>query len=173
MTTPQTQIVNFIKLTKLEKKVLILLSQQRTSSYTYEEFPEGNNAEGIAKLVFGEAVFNRERRGGHYCDDITLCYAAKSSLSRIFQSLFKKGLVAKCKPRRRGGIVTAQDGVDHVIHYYSPNAWKWLQGCWISEHGNILYDKRCCHSLPYKCHQWYMLTPYGKQIVESLKGASP
>ena len=51
---------------------------------------------GIAELVYGEEVFNRERRGGPKLQmGPKICYAAKSSLSRSLNGLWKKGIVKK------------------------------------------------------------------------------
>ena len=62
-------LVNLIKLTKLERKVLAALSEsnlQEDEKWGY--YPsEGSNVEGIAKRVYGGEVLGCEKRGGHIC----------------------------------------------------------------------------------------------------------
>jgi len=165
--TPQNQDVNSIKLTKLEKKVLTALLELKPQ----EEYcpKEGNNIEGIASIVYGEEVFGCERRGGHACVDLSVCYAAKSSLSRALKSLWKKGLVKKCKP---------------IYESY------WVKG---NESGVGFYNRELVHlravsidfdryrieeisvkHLPDRTHVWWLLTEKGiKYAKEGLAETKP
>lgn len=84
--------INFIKLTKLERKVLIVLfNSPRREEYkgSFHKLPEGCDTQSIAKGIY-EDPFSRHDH---------LKASVRSSLSRILNNLWKKGLIFKCYPR--------------------------------------------------------------------------
>lgn len=157
---------NLIKLRKMEKKVLIALLQPNKTEYNYPK--EGNDMKGIAEIVYGQKVLNCERIGEHYCENLSVCYSAKSYLSNILNELFRKGLVKKCSPN---------------YHYYwqkkdefesdSTGSWrkelKGLQARWYESTsgqfiiGNISLDRWT--RLPTNTKFWWILTDKGKEIA--------
>ena len=159
MTEPM-QNVNLIKLTKLERKVLQSFKTQPKD----EEYPEGHNLEEIATVVFGKDVLNVERRGGHYCTGISICYAAKSSLSRTLKQLHQKGLVKKCIPVYNRGWIKREDVDGSPICFYGTKdkalkvTSKNDSGLWVVEWLSFRY-------LPSGCHVWWMLTDKAKGLV--------
>jgi len=130
-------------------------------------YPEGNDIRGIAKLVYGEEVLDRVRRGGHYCSDVSLCFAAKSSLSRTLKNLWEKGLVKKCKPIRRYGWFKENKELDRASFYGV--LWQFLKAVSINENGLFVVEKIDFKTLPWKCHVWWMVTDKGKSLAEKLK----
>jgi len=154
--------VNLCKLTKLEKKVLAALSKQRVERMFH--YPEGNDITGIAKLVYGEEVLDCARRGGHHCSDVSLCFAAKSSLSRTLNRLYQTGLVKKCKPIRHYGWFKRNNELDRGGFYGI--LWKFLKTVSINEKGLFVVEKLNFKDLPWKCHVWWMLTDRGRKLAE-------
>lgn len=56
-------------------------------------FPnEGNNTEGIARLVWGNNAFENVLDGARLKDSV------RATLTRALNNLYKKGLVVKAKP---------------------------------------------------------------------------
>ncbi len=166
-------MVNSIKLTKLERRVLKALFEKRVAEYG--NYPnEGNNVEGITKIVYGDRALNCEKAGGHYVSDVSVCYSAKSSLSRTLKSLWMKGMVKKCHPRYRR-------------YWHKPNEWNrervgggfygadlmGLDASWINEEG-ISYTNYIRASgfsqLPHRTRVWWILTDKGKDVVEEITG---
>ena len=168
-TTTQNQTVNLIKLTKLERKILSALLEGRKPScpeLAEYEFSEGNNYEGIAKSVYGNSVLHRWKRGGHFCDGVSICYAVKSSLCRSLKSLFEKGMVKKCHPIYRRGWRKAE--YPEETSFYDRKLSSVLRAVSINEDGKdrvesiILQWKK----LPYRCHVWWMLTEKGEKYAK-------
>jgi hypothetical protein len=153
-------MVNSIKLTKLERDVLLVLSQAPDSEY----YPEGNDIYSIAKKVFGDAVLDCERRGGHHCSDLRLAHAAKSSISRTLKNLFHKGLVKRCIPIYHYGWtrVHFRDGTTNGF-YGKLRDLQFLKAASINEHGLCVVEKLAFKELPDRCHVWWILTEKGKQ----------
>lgn len=159
--------VNSIKLTKLEKKVLAALSKGKPRE-EYQYHPEeGNDTRGIAELVFGKEVFHCERRGGQYCFNITLCYAAKSSLSRVLKSLWLKGLVKRCRPIYRYGWHKADE--DLGPFYGKMRLMQFLRVVSIDEKGMFHLQELHFKQLPYRCRVWWMLTEKGKELAREVQ----
>ena len=167
MSGQTVESVNFIKLTKLEKNVLKALNQPQTEDTKY--YPCGNHVLGIAKIVYGETVLNCERRGGHYCSDVSLAYAAKTVLSRVLNGLWKKGLVKKCKPIYHYGWETFEDR-DGSIHgcYGKIHELKFLRCVWLNESKLWHIEKLPFKDLPVYCHVWWMLTEKGEHVLKEV-----
>ena len=162
----ESKSVNSIKLTKLEKRVLEALSQPRSKD-KYEHYPdEGNDQKGLGKLVFGDDVLNCERRGGHFCSDISMCYATRSSLSRILKQLFLKGLVKRCEPIYYYGWTPRYD--ENSCGYYGKTK-RFLRAISI-EYGRYKIEEWPFRELPYRCHVWWILTEKAKHVLADLKG---
>jgi hypothetical protein len=109
--------VNSIKLTKLEKSVLKALAQPCPREHS-KGYPEGSDEYGIAATVWGSDVLNTEKRGGYFCGDVSLAYAARSSLSRVLKRLLFRGLVKKCKPVYQRGWVRGMLPSGEKYGYY-------------------------------------------------------
>ena len=126
-------MVNSIKLTKLERKVLKALFEKRVTEYgSYPD--EGNNVEGIAKIVYRDQVLNCEKAGGHKISNLSVCYSAKSSLSRVLNRLVKKGLVKRCTPYYHGRweVADKERGSGGFWYRRLLN----LSSCWVDEEGD-------------------------------------
>lgn len=164
MTEERAISVNLPKLTKLDKRVLDALSTPQDKE-EYITFPkEGIGFQGIAKRVYGEAVLNCETRGGPYVENLTICYSAKSSLSRTLKKLWKNGLVKKCVPKYRRYWCIEDDGGG----FYSVRL-SGLYASWINENGVYCTDliwTRKYASLTYRSKIWWILTQLGKDRVK-------
>ena len=168
-------MVNSIKLTKLERRILEVLSKQRPRE-SYDYYPEeGNDTRGIASMVYGEKVLKRERVGGNYCSDISIAYSAKSSLSRALKSLWNKGLVKRCKPRYRRYWHKPDDWDrerGRSIGFYGADLMG-LNDSWVNEKGIYCTDYIRASSfskLPRRTKEWWILTDSGKDVFEELTG---
>ncbi|MFW9890307.1 MAG: hypothetical protein ACFFER_19165 [Candidatus Thorarchaeota archaeon] len=85
--------VNFMKLTKTEERVLVALLEP-ASTKTYALYPDkGNDQAGIGKIIYGYHAQSPYRGQGY-----RLRFSVKTMLSRSLNSLWKKGLVFRCKP---------------------------------------------------------------------------
>lgn len=154
-------LVNLIKLTKLERKVLLALSKPTPQEKCGYYPSEGNNVKGIAKCVYGEEVLDCESRGGYYVQNLGVCYAAKSSLSRVLKRLWEKGLVKKCKPIYESFWMKAGTG-----RYGGPGYWRrqlmYLKAVSIIS-GRYHVEEVSANQLPDRTHIWWMLTEKGKE----------
>jgi hypothetical protein len=152
---------NLIKLTPLEKRVLIAVATpvKKESNYFYE----GYNTEGIASQVYGDEVLN------DYYHNLSICPAAKSTLSRTLKSLFNKGMVKKCKPHYRYRWGRYGDDEPDGPDYNFP--------CKDLEHLDARYKKDdkiidetirvpTFTSLPKRTHVWWMITDKGAAYLE-------
>ena len=160
--------VNSIKLTKLETKVLAALKKGKPKE-RFSHFPEGNDIQGIARIVWGDEVFNCAKRGGHYCSDVTLCYAAKSSLSRVLKKLWQYGLVKRCKPIYHYGWYKPyidQNGEKYSGFYGLIRELQFLRAISLTETGQYNVEKILFKSLPYHCRVWWILTDRGRKLAE-------
>uniref|UniRef100_A0A6M3LY08 Uncharacterized protein n=1 Tax=viral metagenome TaxID=1070528 RepID=A0A6M3LY08_9ZZZZ len=167
-------MVNSIKLTNLEGRVLEALSKQRPRE-SYEYYPkEGNDTCGLAAMVYGQGALNCERVGGNICSGVSVAYSAKSSLSRALKSLWMKGMVKKCHPRYRR-------------YWHKPNEWDrergdvgfygadltGLNASWVNEEGVHCTDyvrASGFSQLPHRTRVWWILTDREKDIVEDITG---
>ena len=163
-------MVNSIKLTKLERRVLKALFEKRVTEYgSYPD--EGNNVEGIAKIVYGDKVLHRERIGGHYVSNLSVCYSAKSSLSRVLKQLVKKGLVKRCTPYYHG----RWEGVDKEsgsVGFWNRRLLN-LSSCWVDEEGDWRKGTISIGRftvLPHGTRVWWVLTDRGKADLEEITG---
>jgi len=167
-------MVNSIKLTKLEGRILKALSKQRPRE-SYEYYPkEGNDTCGLASMVYGQRALNCERVGGNICSGVSVAYSARSSLSRALKSLWKKGIVKKCHPEYRR-------------YWHKPNEWNrermgggfygadltGLNASEVDEEG-VLYTNYIRASgfstLPHRTRVWWILTDSGKDVIEEITG---
>jgi hypothetical protein len=150
-----TEIVNLIRLTKLENHALEAIAQH----------DKGCNTLQIAKDVWGAPVLGREKRRGHNCYNMPLCYAAKSSLSRTLKQLWLKGLVVKCKPIHYYGWVKVTFKTGEKGAYWG-KARNFLRGMWFMDgqvySNEIEIDK---FDLPENCRVWYFITQKGKESM--------
>jgi hypothetical protein len=139
---------------------------ERKAKNGYSDYPEGNDIAGIAVIVFGKAVLHVERRGGSYCGDVSLCYSAKSSLSRSLKQLHQKGLVKKCFPVYERGWIIFDDRNGVKRRYYGVRN-KALKATWKDDKGLWVVEWLAFRSLPGGCHVWWMLTERGKDLIET------
>ena len=149
--------VNPARLTKLEKKALIALLNfpRRGESPTFT--PEGNNAKGIATVIYGAKAF--EERSSY------LTKSAKASMSRLLNNLWKKGLVLKCKPSYRS--------------FWCNDDWA-DKGFWMREYtgmcafhyraGNEFIAKEELDVWDYGTKVWWRLSNTGRDLIEEITG---
>lgn len=157
------EVVNLIKLTKLEKQVLVALLEGKPKG-EYDYYPdEGSDVKGIAKILYGSDVFGCERRGGRICMDLqgSVCYAVKASLSRTLKQLFRKGLVKRCKPIYASFWVKANPEYESGGYY--TRRIRYLRAISIHNGGKYRVEEIQCRELPERCHVWFMLTDEGKE----------
>lgn len=167
--------VNLIKSTKLGKieKLTLLALLEPKEHYMGDmgfKHPEGNDVEGIAGLVFGEKVLNCEKPGGHYCTGRSVCYSAKSSLSRTLHMLWLKGFVKYCKPIYRYAWHPADPESDSVGFYGKTS--KTLRCAELRGDGHLwttdeLFPLKT--ELPHRTHVWWKLTERGREKALELK----
>ena len=163
-------MVNSIKLTKLEGRVLNALFEKRVAEYgNYPD--EGNNVDGIAKIVYGDKVLNREKIGGPYVSNTSVCYSAMSSLSRVLTRLVKKGLVKRCTPYYHGSWEVADKERGSVGFWY--RRLLNLSSSWVDEEGDWRTDTIMIGRfarLPHGTRVWWILTDRGKDVFEEITG---
>lgn len=160
-------MVNSIKLTKLEGRILKTLTKERPRE-SIEYYPkEGNDTYGIASIVYGRDVLDPY-------SNASLTDSAKSSLSRALKSLWRKGMVKKCHPEYRR-------------YWHKPNEWNreimgggfysadlmGLDASWVNEEGVHCTDyvrASGFSQLPHRTRVWWILTDRGKDVFEEITG---
>jgi len=159
-------MVNSIKLTKLEGRILEALSKQRPRD-SYEYYPkEGNDTCGLASMIYGQKVLNCAQVGGHYCSNLSVAYSAKSSLSRALKSLWRKGMVKKCRPRYRRYWHKADEWQREagLGGFYGADL-TGLNASWLNEEGVHCTDYIWASGfseLPTRTRVWWIPTDVGK-----------
>lgn len=167
-------MVNSIKLTKLEGRVLKALSKQRPSE-SYEYYPkEGNDTCGLASMVYGQNVLNCAQVGGYYTSNLSVAYSAKSSLSRTLKNLWRKGIVKKCHPEYRSYWHKPDErGRERGdVGFYGADL-KGLNASWLNEEGDQCTDHIQAYSfsqLPPRTRVWWIPTDRGKDVIEEITG---
>lgn len=157
------QTVNSIKLTKLEKKVIIALFNSPQWIEPYKETrPEGNNVYGIAKQVYGESVLNPYQ-------DLSLKYSVRSSLNRILKHLWKRELVLKCRPNYYYSWEKVKDRNGTVIGWWGKTL-RYLRSYKYDERGSNFVSVPRFARLPDRTHIWWLLTDKGRDLAEELTG---
>ena len=171
--TPIEQTVNSIKLTKLERKILSAIFEGRKPScpeFAKYEVSIGSDYEGIAEIVFGDSVLHTDKKNGHFCTDLSVCYAAKASLCRSLKNLFKKGLVKKCHPiYRRGWQKPDEWDKEHGIGAFYTKVSEELRVTCVNEQGQTSNETLRIgqyQHLPHRCHVWWMLTEKGMKYAK-------
>ena len=167
-------MVNSIKLTKLEGRILKALSKQRPME-SYDYYPkEGNDTCGLASMVYGQQALNCERVGGRYVSNLSIAYSVKSSLSRTLKNLWKKGIVKKCLPeyRRYWHKPNERDRETIGGGFYGADL-KGLNASWINEDGvhcTSFIRASGFYSLPHRTRVWWIPTDRGKDVIEEITG---
>ena len=160
-------MVNSIKLTKLERRILKALSKKRPRE-SYEYYPEeGNDTYGIASIAYGRDVLNPYHNT--YLTD-----SAKSSLSRALKSLWRKGMIKKCLPRYRRYWHKPDDWNKErgVVGFYGADL-TGLNASWLNEKGVYCTDyirASGFSQLPHRTRVWWILTDRGKDVFEEITG---
>jgi hypothetical protein len=157
-------MVNSIKLTKLEGKVLRFLSENRQKE-EYEYPPEeGNDILHIASKIYGaEALTSNLWRTG-------VKESPKSSISRTLRALWNKGLVKVGKPHYRKYWCKCSDydkekgfgGGFNSVELVGLNV-AWLNNKEVYCTDYIRFFKRT--TLPLQTKKWWLLTDKGKEVA--------
>lgn len=153
MEAQTVQIVNSVKLTKLEQKILQSFSQPAKDEY----YPEGHSINEIALLIYGSKALTNYSIGNQIKAPV------KSSLSRSLKQLHHKGLVKKGVPIYRYGWIINEDLDGSAIKYYGKIE-SFLKATSKNDNGLWHVESLSFKSLPDGCHVWWMLTGKAKEF---------
>ncbi len=156
-----TETANLVRLTKTEKKILVVLLKQIEGD-KWTTYPRGNNAKEIARVVYGSKAIG----SGDYFNQ-----SSKVMMSRNLNKLWKKGLVLKCKPNYKALWHTreqtfASTGFEFRV-LTGLTAYKYGgHGEW---DGKYVKAEKMLHNTKV----WWMLTDEGAMIAEEIAGITP
>lgn len=162
------ETVNSIKLTKTEKKVLVvLLTPRKCEAITYP--PVGNDSAGIAFQIWGDKA-----KSPYFGMNETLSYSAKTRISRTLNSLWRKGLVLK-------GLPEYQYGYCPYTYFDDPGVFRQRDLVLLrvfDYSGETDYEIHAHSSdrhfqLPTNTKVWWMLSDNGINIAKEIAGANP
>lgn len=159
-------MVNLIKLTKLERKVLGALTQSKEDRY--DRYPkQGNDEYGLSQILF-PGSHDHYTGNGYYLEpgQRSITYPVRSSLSRVLNSLYRKGLVKKCSPAYRytwhkkdnegsGGYF----GKEYSLEMRVKEAG---QSTKLESFGQF-------RKLPRRVRYWWMLSGKGRELLDQLE----
>jgi len=162
------ETVNSIKLTKTERKVLVVLLTPREEEYcTYP--PHGNDSAGIALQIWGS-----EARSPYSGQGDTLSYSAKTRISRTLNSLWRKGLVLRGVPEYEYGYFDC-----YVLDEPKPLHYRDLVLLRVFDYSGYIDYEIHAHSsdrhfkLPTNTKVWWMLSDNGTNITKEIAGGDP
>lgn len=156
--------VNLIKLTKLERKVVVALLKPRKRGKYDPDYPkQGNDTYGLASIVYNEKGLDPYR-------NLSLTCAVKSSLSRVLNRLYRKGLVKKCKPIYRYSWHKKEGGDDSGLVSYHGKDFEGFRAYEYGKNHEIIGRTTMYESLPHRTKVWWILTEKGKNIAEEISG---
>lgn len=157
-------MVNLIKLTKLERKVLAALAQSRGN----DRYPQqGNDEYGICQILLPASLdpdYISFPPGPGQC---SITSSVRSSLSRALNTLYRKGLVKKCTPSYRYTWHKKDDELGLVGYFGKEYSLEMV----VKEAGQPtkLESFGQFRTLPQRVRYWWLLSEKGKELLDQIE----